>query len=84
LAVELLNRGFGLRPLREFDEREAARAAGLAIERTNDLRGLADLGEVLAQVVFRGLIREITYEQSNWWHGTRGEGGIRSVRSSSG
>jgi hypothetical protein len=27
---------------------------------------------VLAQIVFGGLVREISYEQSNWWHGTRG------------
>jgi hypothetical protein len=51
-----------LRPFSVFDEREAACTAGFTVERTHDLRGLADLGEVLAQVVFRGLIREISYE----------------------
>jgi hypothetical protein len=33
---------------------------------------------MLAQVLFRGLVREISYKQSNWWHGTRGEAGFRS------
>jgi hypothetical protein len=57
-----------VRPLRVFDERKATRPAGLAIERTDDLRWFADLGEVLSQVLFGGLIREIADKQSNWWH----------------
>ena len=72
LSVELLDRGFGLRALRVFDEGKAARAAGFAVERADDLRRFADLREVRPQVVFCGLVREITNEQSNWWHGTRG------------
>jgi hypothetical protein len=72
LPVELLDRRFGLRPLGVFDEGKATRATGLAVERPNNLRRLTNLREMLTQVVFRGLVREISYEQSNWWHGTRG------------
>jgi hypothetical protein len=71
-----LDGGFGLRTLRIFHEGKAARTAGFAVERANDLRGFADLRKVLAQIVFCGLIREITDKQSNWWHGTRGEAGL--------
>jgi hypothetical protein len=76
LAIELLDRRFGLRPLGVFHERKTTRSAGFAVERADNLRWFADLRKVLAQIFFRGLIREITYEQSNWWHGTRGGGGV--------
>jgi len=75
LTVELLDRRFGLRSLRVLDKRKASGAAGLAVEWTHDLGRLADLRKVLAQVVFRGLIREVTYEQADWWHGSRREAG---------
>jgi hypothetical protein len=64
----LLDGRLSLRSLPVFDESETARTAGLAIERTNNLRGLAHPGEVLSQVLFGGLIREIADKQSNWWH----------------
>jgi hypothetical protein len=66
-------RAFGI-----LDEREATGASRLAVERTDDLPRLTDLRKVLSQIVFRGLIWEIPNEQSNWWHVTRGEAGIRS------
>jgi hypothetical protein len=77
----LLNRRFGLRAFRVLDKREPTRAAGLAVERTHDLSWLADLRKMLAQIVFRGLIREVTYEQADWWHGSRREAGrLEAVR----
>jgi hypothetical protein len=69
LTIEALDGGFGFGALRVFHEREAARAAGLAIERANDLCRLADLGEMRPQVIFGCLIGQIAHEQSDWWHG---------------
>ena len=81
LAVELLNSGFRHRAIGIFNEREASRAAGFAIEGSDNLRGLADGGEMRPQIVFCGLIREIPNEQSNWWHGIVEGGKGRLVRS---
>jgi hypothetical protein len=81
LTVELLDRRFGLRALRVFDKRKATGASSLAIEWTHDLRRLADLRKMLTQIVFCGLIREVTYEQADWWHGSRREAGrLEAVR----
>ena len=62
LPVELLDGRFRRVAIGVFDERKSTRAAGFAIERPHDLRGLADSGEMRPQVVFCGLIREIAYE----------------------
>jgi hypothetical protein len=59
-------------------ESESARPPGLAIKGPHDLRGLTDRGEVHPQVFFAGLVREITYEQSDWRHGIV-EGGKSAV-----
>jgi hypothetical protein len=74
LSVELLNRGLRGLAIGIFHERKPTRAPGLAVERPYDLRGFADGRKVRPQVLFRGLIREIAYEQSNGWHGNRGGG----------
>jgi hypothetical protein len=77
----LLNRRFSLGTLGVFDERKAPGAPGLAVERTHDLRRLAHLRKVLAQIVFCGLIRKVTDEQADWWHGSRREAGrLEAVR----
>jgi hypothetical protein len=62
LTVELPDRGFGRFAIGVLDERKATGAPGFAIERSHDLRGLADLREMHSQVIFGGLIGEITYE----------------------
>jgi hypothetical protein len=36
---------------------------------------------MLAQIVFCGLIRKVTDEQADWWHGSRREAGrLEAVR----
>ena len=69
LTVEFLDRLFRGAALRVFDKRKATRAAGLAIERANDLGGIADLREMRTQVFFGCLIGQVAHEQSDWWHG---------------
>jgi hypothetical protein len=81
LPVKLLNRCFGCLAIRVFDKRKPACAASFAVEWPHDLRRFADGGKVRPQVVFRGLIREIAYEQSDGWHGIVEEGRVRLVRS---
>ncbi len=78
LTVELLDGRFRDGAVGVFDERKSACPAGLAIEGPHDLRGLTDRGEVRPQVFFGGLVREITYEQSNRRHGIV-EGGKSAV-----
>jgi hypothetical protein len=46
LAVKLLDRRLGTRTVGVFDESESARAPGLAIERPDDLGGVAHRREV--------------------------------------
>jgi hypothetical protein len=50
LTVKAANELFGDRTLRELDEREAARSTRVPINGQRHLRGLADRGEVLAQL----------------------------------
>jgi hypothetical protein len=69
LPVELLDRRFRNLAVGIFDECETSRPTGLTVKRAHDLCGLTDRGKVDPQVLFGGLVREITYEQSNWWHG---------------
>jgi hypothetical protein len=71
----LTDRLLGVRAFGVLDEREPAGPAGFTVERSHDLRRFADLRKMLAQIVFGGLIREISNEQTNWWHGTRGRAG---------
>ena len=52
-----------------LDERESTGPTGLPVERPDDLRRLTNRGEVRPQIVFGGLVRKITYEKSNRWHG---------------
>ena len=78
LTVELLDGRFRDGAVGVFHESKSARPPGLAIEGPHDLRGLTDRGEVHPQVFFAGLIREITYEQSDWRHGIV-EGGKSAV-----
>ena len=68
LAVELLDRRFRGGAFGVLDKRKASRAAGLAVERANDLRGCADLREVRTQIFFGSLIGQVAHEQSDWWH----------------
>ena len=68
LSVEFLDRLFRGGAFRVLDEREPARAAGFPVERTNDLGGGTDLGEMRTQIVFGRLIGQIAHEQSDWWH----------------
>jgi hypothetical protein len=70
----LLDGCFGDRTVSVFHERETPRPARLTIEGPHDLRGLTHRGEVRPQVFFAGLVREITYEESNGWHGIVGGG----------
>ena len=51
-----------------LDERKAPCAAGLAIERANDLCWLPDLREMRTQILFGCLIGQVAHEQSDWWH----------------
>jgi hypothetical protein len=53
----------------KLDEGEAARAARLAIERTNDLGRLPELRKMGTQVFFGCLIRQVSDKESDWWHG---------------
>jgi hypothetical protein len=69
LAVELPDGLFGKCALGVLDKRETAGAPGLAVERPHDLGRAPDLRKMGSQVVVGGLIGQIAYEQSNWWHG---------------
>jgi hypothetical protein len=68
LAIELLDGRLGGGAFRVLDERKTAGATGFPIEGTHDLRRLTDLREMRTQVVFGCLIRQVAYEQSDWWH----------------
>jgi hypothetical protein len=83
LAIELLDGSLGTGTVGIFHEGESTSAPGLAVERADDLCRLTNRGEVRPQVFFGGLVREITYEQSDRWHGIVEEGRVRLVRSSS-
>ena len=61
LAVERRDRSIGAGRIRESDEPEAAGAAGFAIVQDSDISNGAVLREKIAQIVFSGLKREITY-----------------------
>ena len=78
LTIELLDRSLGRRAVCVFHERKPPGATRLAVERPDDLRGFPDGREMDPQVFFGGLVREITYEQSNGWHGVV-EGGKSAV-----
>ena len=65
MTVELLDRLLGVRPIRIFHEREAARAAGLPVNRQDDLRGRRHGSEVGAKVGFGGSVRQIADEQTD-------------------
>src|SRR5262245_17764475 len=65
LSVEFLNRLFGVRAVLELDEREPARAPGLAIDGQNDLGRGGHCAEVRTKVGFSRGVREITNEQTD-------------------
>jgi hypothetical protein len=69
LSVELSNGRFGSFAVGVFDEGKPARTSGLAIEGAHDLSRFTDRRKMHPQIVFGGLVGEITYEQSNRWHG---------------
>jgi hypothetical protein len=52
----------GAGPVRVLHKRKATGPARFAIQWPHDLRWLADLREMRSQVVFSGLVREISYE----------------------
>jgi hypothetical protein len=54
-----------VRPIHELDEREAARAAGLAIHRKNHLRRRRDRAEIGPQIGLGGRIRQIADEETD-------------------
>ena len=64
LTVQVLN-GACCIGARHLDEREPARAAGLAIDRHDDVGRLSDGREVGSKVRFGGTVREIPDEQTN-------------------
>ena len=61
LAVERRDRGIGGGGVTHGDEAEAAGAAGFAIVQDGDVSDGAVLREEIAQIIFSGLKREITY-----------------------
>jgi hypothetical protein len=65
LHVELLDDFFSDRALDEFNEREAAWTAGLAIDRHDDVGRLGDGGEMSAEIRFGRTVREIPDEQTD-------------------
>jgi hypothetical protein len=69
LSVELLDRRFRGGAFGVLDKGKASRAAGLAVERANDLCWLSDLREMRTQIFFGSLIGQVAHEQSDWWHG---------------
>ena len=69
MLVQLVDGLLRLGVRAHLDEREAAGATGFPIEGTHDLRRLTNLRKVRTQVVFGCLVRQIAYEQSDWWHG---------------
>jgi hypothetical protein len=58
----LADRGFGSFAIGVLDKRKATGAAGLSIEWSHDLCRLTNLRKMHSQVVFGGLIGEVTYE----------------------
>jgi len=65
LPIEFLNRLLRMRAVLELDEREAARAAGLAIDGQDDLRRRRNGTEVASQVGFCGAVGEVSNEQAD-------------------
>jgi hypothetical protein len=65
LLVEPLDRLFGDGAIRVIDEREASRSSGLPIYGKHYRCGLADAGQVRAQLCLRGDIRQIANEQTD-------------------
>src|SRR6185369_6635211 len=65
LSVELLDRLLGMRAIEKLDERKAARAPGLPIDRQDDLRRRRDAAKVRTQVGFGRGVVEITNEQTD-------------------
>ena len=61
LAVERRDRGIGAGRIAEGDEAEAAGAAGFAVIQDGDVSDGAVLREEIAQIIFSGLKREISY-----------------------
>ena len=60
-AVERRDGRVGLGRIRESDEAEAARAAGFTIVQDGDVGDGAVFREEIAEIIFSGLKREITY-----------------------
>src|SRR5437867_5067502 len=66
LAVEHLDRFVGFFRRGEFDESEATGFAGEFVEHQVHRSDYACLREILLQVIFHRLVREITYEESGF------------------
>src|SRR5690349_163207 len=66
LVVETPHRLFGLRGCIELHEREAARAATLPVRGQVNVGERADCREVLSQLRFGRVKREITDKETDW------------------
>jgi hypothetical protein len=64
LAVEATNRLLGRAALGVFHKGESARTPGLSVEGANNLGRLTDLRKMGTQIVFGGLVGQVTDEQS--------------------
>jgi hypothetical protein len=64
LLVEPVDRLFGDVALEELNEGKPARATGVAIDRNDDVGGIADGREVRPQIRFCCPIRHVAYEQT--------------------